>query len=392
MKNIKKILFFFLFLNSIQLFSQTSYKKNDKVEIDYNGTWYPGYIMETKADQYKVHYDDYGADWDSWLPASKLRSVPSAVKDNAGAKAPKPVGQKTLSDHKVTKQEKFHDKTLPNLGDGVTYLFTYTDNTTFQLWQSNNDQNWYGADENNELVGPLTIEQGLEWGSQINQAKKNNPSGGNGVSVASSSGSSNSSVAPVNSSNKAESAFYTDKGRTKLSSANANKDSVYDKNDLLVRTTITDDFFKYDRIEFDVQCYAYYILSQPPYHEINPAWHPNSNYGFLAYSPTSLKNELAGKTEWSAWLFHCNPNKDPKYDFCEGDFHTSTGFYSNGYLQDPEKIKKKPRKDLLKIVFTVMGQMITGTKQEWWESDGAWHTINIYSAGTKLQEIELELK
>src|SRR4051812_28408957 len=60
---------------------------------------------------------------------------------------------------KIKKQEKIHDKALPNLGDGVSYLFTYTDNSTFQLWQSNTDQQWYGTNDNNELVGPLTKEQ-----------------------------------------------------------------------------------------------------------------------------------------------------------------------------------------------------------------------------------------
>lgn len=74
MKNITKLLFLFLFLASIQGFSQT-YKKNDKVEIEYSGSWYPGYIMETKDNQYKIHYDAYDSSYDEWVTTSRLKTI-----------------------------------------------------------------------------------------------------------------------------------------------------------------------------------------------------------------------------------------------------------------------------------------------------------------------------
>lgn len=59
---------------SAQVFSQT-YKQNDKVEIEYNGSWYPGYIMEVKGDQYKIHYDAYADSWDEWVAVARLKAV-----------------------------------------------------------------------------------------------------------------------------------------------------------------------------------------------------------------------------------------------------------------------------------------------------------------------------
>ena len=61
-------------MSAIQAFSQT-YKKGDKVEIEYSGTWYPGSILETKDSQYKIHYDAYDNSWDEWVPVSRLRVI-----------------------------------------------------------------------------------------------------------------------------------------------------------------------------------------------------------------------------------------------------------------------------------------------------------------------------
>ena len=83
--NIKKLLFLFLFMSSIQVFSQT-YKIDDKVEIEYSGTWYPGYILESKENQYKIHYDAYDSGWDEWVPTSRLRSITANTSPESTAK------------------------------------------------------------------------------------------------------------------------------------------------------------------------------------------------------------------------------------------------------------------------------------------------------------------
>jgi hypothetical protein len=64
-----------------------------KVEIDYFGRWYSGYVMEVKGDQYKIHYDGYGDNWDTWVTKEKLRAVGSS-------------GNKTASETKTTEVKK----------------------------------------------------------------------------------------------------------------------------------------------------------------------------------------------------------------------------------------------------------------------------------------------
>ena len=76
---------FLLCVVSVQGFSQT-FKQNDKVEIDYNGSWYPGYIMETKGDQYKIHYDNYTDSWDEWVPATRLKAIGGSPANKANTK------------------------------------------------------------------------------------------------------------------------------------------------------------------------------------------------------------------------------------------------------------------------------------------------------------------
>ena len=52
-----------------------TYKVNDKVSIEENGKWYPGYIMEVKGEQYKIHYDNYDSKYDTWVGTSRLKPL-----------------------------------------------------------------------------------------------------------------------------------------------------------------------------------------------------------------------------------------------------------------------------------------------------------------------------
>ncbi|MBI2921030.1 MAG: hypothetical protein HYY18_08105 [Planctomycetes bacterium] len=49
------------------------YRAGDRVEILFGGTWYPGKVLEAGEGKWKVHYDGYGENWDSWVEAEKLR-------------------------------------------------------------------------------------------------------------------------------------------------------------------------------------------------------------------------------------------------------------------------------------------------------------------------------
>lgn len=44
-----------------------------KVEIEWKGTWYPGRVIETRGNLHKITYDGYDASWDEWVPQKRLR-------------------------------------------------------------------------------------------------------------------------------------------------------------------------------------------------------------------------------------------------------------------------------------------------------------------------------
>jgi hypothetical protein len=54
--------------------NMAGYSSGDAVEIEWNGGWYPGVILETKDGSYKIHYDGHGNEWDEWLGTARLRT------------------------------------------------------------------------------------------------------------------------------------------------------------------------------------------------------------------------------------------------------------------------------------------------------------------------------
>jgi WD40 repeat protein len=70
MRKLLSLLFFCLF--SIQVFCQ-QFKVGASVEIEWNGKWYPGKILEIKGEKYYVSYDGYNAEWNEYVSASRLR-------------------------------------------------------------------------------------------------------------------------------------------------------------------------------------------------------------------------------------------------------------------------------------------------------------------------------
>lgn len=51
-----------------------AYKKGDKVQVLWNGKWFPSVILEVGNDgKFKIHYDGYGANWDEWITKDRMK-------------------------------------------------------------------------------------------------------------------------------------------------------------------------------------------------------------------------------------------------------------------------------------------------------------------------------
>lgn len=49
-----------------------SYQPGDAVMILWNGTWYPGRILQVNGGQYYITYDGYSSSWDEWVGSDRL--------------------------------------------------------------------------------------------------------------------------------------------------------------------------------------------------------------------------------------------------------------------------------------------------------------------------------
>jgi uncharacterized caspase-like protein len=54
-------------------------RMNERVEVEWEGDWYAATILEAKGLKYKIHYTGYGADWDEWIDAARLRRTQSTT-------------------------------------------------------------------------------------------------------------------------------------------------------------------------------------------------------------------------------------------------------------------------------------------------------------------------
>lgn len=86
----RKFLLSFLCLACIISFAQTAYKLHEKVKVKWGGSWWDAEIIEVKNDQYKIHYDNYGSNWDEWVKTDRIQSkggTVAAEKENKQASA-----------------------------------------------------------------------------------------------------------------------------------------------------------------------------------------------------------------------------------------------------------------------------------------------------------------
>lgn len=54
--------------------NQTAGRASERVEVVWEGQWYPATILEVRGARYRIHYVGYGPEWDEWIDASRLRS------------------------------------------------------------------------------------------------------------------------------------------------------------------------------------------------------------------------------------------------------------------------------------------------------------------------------
>jgi hypothetical protein len=56
---------------------QASYAKGTKVEVLWKKNWYPATVLQAKDGVHLIHYTDYGAKWDEWVPSRRIREPKS---------------------------------------------------------------------------------------------------------------------------------------------------------------------------------------------------------------------------------------------------------------------------------------------------------------------------
>ena len=74
--------------DALELHAQVKALRAVCVKIEWNGSWYAGSIVATRAGQHRVHYDGYGASSDEWVPVSRVVEQPCALP--AAAEPPPP--------------------------------------------------------------------------------------------------------------------------------------------------------------------------------------------------------------------------------------------------------------------------------------------------------------
>ena len=59
--------------------TRSTSRVNGRVEVEWEGQWYPATILEVRGAKYRIHYLGYGSEWDEWVDDSRLRSTSKIV-------------------------------------------------------------------------------------------------------------------------------------------------------------------------------------------------------------------------------------------------------------------------------------------------------------------------
>lgn len=76
-------------LLSISAFSQAAYRLHQKIQVKWQGSWWPAEVIEIKDNQYKIHYDNYSSNWDEWVGTDRMQATTNqrATNSNNGSTA-----------------------------------------------------------------------------------------------------------------------------------------------------------------------------------------------------------------------------------------------------------------------------------------------------------------
>jgi hypothetical protein len=61
----------------VEVAKRTNSRMGERVEVEWEGDWYPATILEVRGSKYRIHYLGYGAQWDEWVDAERLRRKPA---------------------------------------------------------------------------------------------------------------------------------------------------------------------------------------------------------------------------------------------------------------------------------------------------------------------------
>lgn len=48
--------------------------RGQRVEVEWHGSWWPGEVLHSRAGLTKIHYLGWGPEWDEWVEAPRLRA------------------------------------------------------------------------------------------------------------------------------------------------------------------------------------------------------------------------------------------------------------------------------------------------------------------------------
>ena len=53
--------------------SPSKHAKGDKVQVEWQGKYWPATVLDVNADRCLIHYDGYASSWDEWVPPSRMK-------------------------------------------------------------------------------------------------------------------------------------------------------------------------------------------------------------------------------------------------------------------------------------------------------------------------------
>ncbi len=53
--------------------SGSGYAVKDRIQVEWNGQWYPAVILKVKGNKYFIHYDGYDNSYDEWVGEKRMK-------------------------------------------------------------------------------------------------------------------------------------------------------------------------------------------------------------------------------------------------------------------------------------------------------------------------------